>query len=115
MRQQPIQSKQFSFGPGEWRLTHDPKQTYKFYCDEEDMYWGHYWGHRLDLDYDDYSRDDRMYFNLDFVGKVDKKEAEGSDSADKFSIFAKLAIMKSDGNEYISACKLFYLYSALVK
>ena len=74
------------------------------------MYWGQ------GLDYDDYCTDDKMYFNLDFVGKVDNKEVKGSDnevkgsnSADKFSIFAKLAIMKTDGNEYISSSKLFII------
>ena len=44
--------------------------------------------------------------------KVDNKEVKRSNSADKFSTFAKLAIMKTDGSEYVSSCKLFCFHSA---
>ena len=58
----------------------------------------------------DPSCDDSLSFELNFIEKVGNKEegVKGSDSADKFSIIAKLSIMNVHGNEYVSACKLFF-------
>ena len=69
----PVESDSFSFGPGTWRLSHDPKQ----------------------------STARALNFNLDYLGKHADKE-EMDINAETFSFIAKLALISSDGTEFMA-------------
>ena len=115
MRQQSIQSKSFSFGPGEWRLSHDPNSTCSLIFDDRMSFILDFDGKvcKKEVNGSNIGGNGKFSILAKLKNKVDRKEAKGSDDFGKFSIFAKLAIMKADGNEYISACKLFYPYSTI--
>ena len=66
----PIQSDSFFFGPGNWRLSHDPKQSSEY-----------------------------LYFTLGYLGNHTDKEKK-DDSTGTFSFVAKLALISSDGSKY---------------
>lgn len=84
----PMQSDVFFFGPGEWRLGHDPQTQ-----------------HTLTT---------RMCFGLVYLGQRDgtsaKKETETNDSISTFSLFAELSLIASDGRPFASAGKSFYQF-----
>ena len=70
-QRQPIQSDSFFFGPGNWRLSHDPKQSSQY-----------------------------LNFNLDYLGHYTDKEKTNNNSDKTFSFVAKLALISSDGSKY---------------
>ena len=79
LRQRPtVQSDSFFFGPGTWRLSHDPKQ----------------------------STPSTLHFTLDYLGQITFKE-QTNISAETFSFIAKLALISSDGTEFMALSMLF--------
>lgn len=71
LREHPIiQSDSFFFGPGEWRLRHNPKVT-----------------------------SDELYFTLEYLGQRPENGNTANNSS-TFSLIAKLALMHLDGNEW---------------
>ena len=76
----PVQSDSFFFGPGTWRLSHDPKQ----------------------------STPTTLHFTLDYLGKCTDKE-KMDDPAERFSFIAKLALISYNGTELMSLSMFFSL------
>ena len=109
-------SKIFSFGPGEWRLLHNPKttETYNVHSSREDVIcFDLFFGGKVDnteVKRNDSRHKFPIFTRLIGRKKVDNKEVKRSNLADKFSIFAKLAMMKADGSEYVSSSKLFIIF-----
>ena len=78
-------SDSFFVGPRKWRLSHDPKQSGSSY----------------------------MYFNLDYLGQCAGEKTE--DPAGTFAFIAKLALISSDGTEFIEMSKFPFSFVIIWK
>ena len=76
----PVQSDIFSVGPGKWRLSHDPKK----------------------------STANTLYFTLEYLGQR-TDEMKTDDSPGTFAFIAKLALISSDGTEFMEMSKSYRL------
>ena len=73
----PVYSDIFFVGPRKWRLSHDPKQ----------------------------SKANVLYFNLDYLGQCAGAEEKPEGPAGTFAFIAKLALISSDGTEFVEMSK----------
>ena len=75
-----LYSDSFFVGPRKWRLSHDPKQ----------------------------SKPNSLFFNLDYLGQCAEEKTE--DPAATFAFTAKLALIASDGTEFVEMSKFLFSF-----
>lgn len=80
---QPMQSSIFFFGPGDWRLEHDPKWTSQ----------------------------NEIYFTLAYLGQraSANKDTETNNSTSKFSFHAELSLLASNGSVFLTRGKNIFI------